>query len=153
MGKLAPDTPLDPKTPYAATKAATFMTLSQWLPLQDVEFLWARLFYLYGAGEHPRRLVPHLHRQLSAGEPAKLTKGTQIRDYMDVDDAAQLIVADAISDRQGPTNICSGEFITIRDIAERIADQYGRRDLLEFGAYPENLTDPPCVLGLREASK
>lgn len=153
VGKLAPDTALDPKTPYAAAKAATFTTLGQWLPLQDVEFLWARLFYLYGAGEDPRRLVPHLHRQLQAGEPAKLTSGTQIRDYMDVDDAARLLVADAMSDRQGPTNICTGKSITIRDVAEGIADQYGRRDLLQFGAHPENLTDPPCVLGLRETPK
>ena len=28
-------------------------------------------------------------------------------------------------------------------LAERIADEYGRRDLLRFGARPDNLADPP----------
>lgn len=149
-GRLTPDTPLAPATPYAAAKAAAFLTLREWLPLQGVSFLWARLFYLYGPGEDDRRLVPYLHRQLAAGEPAELTSGRQIRDFMDVRDAARLLVADALSDRQGATNIASGEGITVRALAERIADGYGRRDLLRFGARAENLTDPPCVIGLRE---
>ena len=31
--------------------------------------------------------------------------------------------------------------------AERIADEYERRDLLKFGAREDNLTDPKCVVG------
>ncbi len=151
VGHLAPNTPLDPKTPYAAAKAALYQTLGQWLPLNNVEFLWARLFYLYGADENQGRLVPYLHKQLQAGEPVLLTSGDQIRDFMDVDAAARLIVSDALSDRQGATNICTETPITIRALCEQIADQYGRRDLLQFGARENNLTDPPCVLGLREA--
>ncbi len=149
-GRLSTQTPLNPLTPYAAAKASTYLTLNQWLPLQGVEFLWARLFYLYGAGEDPRRLVPYLHQQMQAGARADLTSGTQVRDFMDVDDAAAMLVGDALSARVGASNIASGAGITVRALAERIADQYGRRDLLNFGARPDNLTDPPCVIGLRE---
>jgi hypothetical protein len=39
--------------------------------------------------------------------------------------------------------------ITIKTLAERIADEYGRRDLLKFGAQPENLMDPPFIVGVR----
>lgn len=148
-GRLGPDAPLDPLTPYAAAKASAFLTLREWLPRQDVAFLWARLFYLYGEGEDPRRLVPYLHQQLGRGERADLTEGRQLRDFMDVDAAAALLVSDAFSDRTGACNIASGEGITVRALAERIADGYGRRDLLNFGARPDNLTDPPCVIGLR----
>ena len=35
----------------------------------------------------------------------------------------------------------------VRELAEQIADEYGRRDLLKFGARPDNLIDPPCVVG------
>lgn len=149
-GRLTTTTPLAPLTPYAAAKAGTFLTLNRWLPLQGVDFLWARLFYLYGPGEDARRLVPYLRQQLSAGKPADLTRGSQVRDFMDVRDAADLLVADALGDRTGATNIASGQGITVRALAERIADEYGRRDLLNFGARPENLTDPPCVIGLRD---
>src|SRR6185312_10194114 len=103
----------------------------------------------YGEHEDARRLVPYLRSKLAAGEPAELGIGKQIRDYLDVREAGRMIAGAALSDTQGPMNICSGVPVTIREIAERIADEYGRRDLLHFGARPENLTDPPCVVGLR----
>jgi dTDP-6-deoxy-L-talose 4-dehydrogenase (NAD+) len=52
------------------------------------------------------------------------------------------------SERTGPVNICSGHGISVRALAESIADEYGRRDLLRFGARPDNLIDPPCVVGV-----
>lgn len=153
-GELSVDTPLAPETPYAAAKVAAFTMLKSWFATANVEFLWARLFYLYGAREDHRRLVPYLHSQLGKGQTAELTSGTAVRDYLDVDAAADLLVEDITGNRVGATNICSGKAVTIRALAEEIADQYGRRDLLKFGARPDNLTDPPIVVGRRmEASK
>ncbi len=146
---LSIETPLRPSTPYAGAKAATFMVLSQWLPLQRVEFAWCRLFYLYGEGEDARRLVPYLHARLKAGEPAELTSGSQIRDFLDVSEAARMIVQAALNDEQGAVNICSGIPITVKQLAERVADEYGRRDLLNFGVRPDNLIDPPRVVGIK----
>lgn len=148
-GVLSPAAPLKPLTPYAGAKAAAFMALSQWLPSQSVEFAWCRLFYLYGEGEDKRRLVPYLRAKLAAGEPADLTSGKQIRDFLDVREAGRMIACVALGNELGPINICSGVPITVRQLAERIADEYGRRDLLNFGARPENLVDPTCVVGLK----
>jgi len=148
-GYLSTQTPLAPETVYAASKASAYMTLSNYLPPAGVEFVWARLFYLYGPGENPKRLVPYLHQQLSAGKVADLSQGRQIRDYMDVDDAARLLVSDAYATKQGAVNICSTVERTVADIAMEIADQYGRRDLLNFGARQDNLSDPPVVVGIR----
>nr|VFJ54528.1 MAG: dTDP-6-deoxy-L-talose 4-dehydrogenase (NAD+) [Candidatus Kentron sp. FW] len=148
-GVLSVDTPLDPKTPYAGAKAATYLALSQWLLQQGVGFIWCRLFYLYGEREDKRRLVPYLHGKLAAGETADLTSGKQIRDFLDVREAAGMLVKAVLSEAQGAVNICSGRPMTVRQLAEQIADQYNRRDLLNFGARPENLIDPPCVVGLR----
>lgn len=145
---LSSDTPLRPGTLYAAAKASTYQLLGQLLPAAGIEFAWCRLFYLYGEGEDPRRLVPHLHARLSAGEPAELTSGTQIRDFLDVREAGERMAAIALGETQGAVNICSGVPITVRQLAERIGDEYGRRDLLRFGARPDNPFDPPCVLGL-----
>lgn len=150
QGRLRTDTPLRPQTLYAACKASAFQVLSQLLPTAGVEFAWCRLFYLYGEGEDSRRLVPYLRQKLRAGQPAELTSGNQIRDFLDVREAGAMIAEAALSARQGPINICSGVPITVRQLAERIADEYGRRDLLHFGARPDNLFDPPCVVGVRE---
>jgi dTDP-6-deoxy-L-talose 4-dehydrogenase (NAD+) len=148
-GVLTVDTPLRPTTVYAGAKAATYLSLSNWLPVQRVQFIWCRLFYLYGEGEAEGRLVPYLRQRLAAGEAAELTSGTQIRDYLDVREAGRLIAQVAMSAEQGAANICSGVSMTVRQLAEQIADEYGRRDLLKFGARPDNLVDPPCVLGAR----
>jgi len=148
-GLLSTHSPLKPETPYAASKAATYSVLSEWLPTQSISFIWCRLFYLYGEGEDERRFVPYLRSKLKAGEPAKLTSGEQIRDYLDAREAGRLIAKAALGEHEGAVNICSGVPTTIRDFATRIAEEYGRTDLLHFGARPTNLVDPPKVVGVR----
>jgi len=148
-GVLSVETPLKPLTPYADAKAALYLSLSHWLPQNGVEFAWCRLFYLYGEGEDSRRLVPYIRSKLEKGEPAELTSGNQIRDFMDVFVGGRRIVEITFSKQQGAINICSGVPMTVRQLAEQIADEYdGRRDLLKFGARPDNLVDPPCVVGI-----
>ncbi|WP_246777467.1 NAD(P)-dependent oxidoreductase [Rhizobium sp. BG4] len=149
VGWLSVDTPLKPLTPYAASKASAYLTLSQWFRAREIEFSWCRLFYLYGEGEHDRRFVPYLRRSLAAGLPAELTAGMQVRDFLDVADAAEAICNVAFGSSVGPVNVCSGMPITIRAFAERIADEYGRRDLLKFGVREENIFDPPVVVGIK----
>lgn len=147
-GTLGTDTPLNPTTPYASAKVAAYQALSHWLPSQGVKFAWGRLFYLFGAGEHPDRLVPYLHRKLAAGESAELTSGRQERDFLDVADGARMLVDGLLGGLTGPFNVCSGKAMTIRHLAEQIADQYGAANRLVFGARPDNLVDPPRVVGI-----
>ncbi len=149
VGHLSVSTPLRPASPYAGAKAAAFLALSTLLLEQGISFAWARLFYLYGEGEDARRLVPYLRAHLSAGEPAELTSAMQIRDYLDVAVAGAEIAALALGSTNGAINICSGHAQTVRELAEQIADEYGRRDLLRFGARADNYFDPPCVVGIR----
>lgn len=149
QGMLSIETPIKPLSPYAAAKAAAYLELSQCLPSENVEFCWCRLFYLFGEGEDERRLVPYIHARLSVGEPADLSSGNQVRDFLDVSQAGRLIAEAARSPSQGAINVCSGIPITVRKLAEKIADEYGRRDLLRFGARADNPADPPYVVGTK----
>ncbi|HVR89990.1 MAG TPA: NAD(P)-dependent oxidoreductase [Novosphingobium sp.] len=144
---LTLDTPLAPTSPYAAAKAAAFLALSRMLPARGTAFAWCRLFYLYGQNEDPQRLVAGLRTKLARGEPVQLTQGRQIRDFLDVATAGERIASIALSAYEGAANVCSGLPVTVRALAESIADEFCRRDLLEFGARPENAIDPPVVLG------
>lgn len=147
-GPLVVDTPLRPASPYAAAKAAAFLALAEHFRARGAEFAWCRLFYLYGEGEDARRLVPYLRARLAVGEPAELTSGTQVRDFLDVAEAGRRIAAVALGSVQGAVNICSGVPVTVRELAEGIADRYGRRELLRFGAQPDRSFGPPCVVGV-----
>jgi nucleoside-diphosphate-sugar epimerase len=146
-GLLSVNTPLKPLTPYAKAKVDTYLSLSAMFIKLGIEFAWCRLFYLYGDGENPKRLVPYLREKLQAGEPVELTSGKQTRDFIEVSEAGRLICETALSNFQGPINICSGIPITVMELAENIADEYGRRDLLMFGVRKDNFFDPPYVVG------
>ena len=147
-GALSIDTPLKPKSSYASAKVALFTFLSQWLPKQSVKFSWCRLFYLYGEGEDERRLVPYIHNRLNKNESVELTKGNQIRDYLNVIKVGQIISEVALGNQEGPINICSGASITVKQLAQQIADIYDKRHLLKFGVQPENPMDPLFVVGV-----
>ena len=85
---------------------------------------------------------------MEKGEPAGLTSGEQIRDFLDVADAGKILADVVLSNQTGPINICSGAPITVRQLAEQIADQYEKRDLLIFDARPDNPVDPASVVGV-----
>ena len=146
---LTVDSPLEPLSPYAAAKAASFIFLSEYLRPKNIDFLWCRLFYLYGEKEDARRLVPHIRERILNNQPVELTSGNQIRDFLDVSVAGLMISHAAFSGLQGSINVCSGIPTSVRQLAENIADEYGRRDLLKFGARPDNLVDPSYVVGVR----
>ena len=84
------------------------------------------------------------------GEEVHLTSGKQIRDFIDVSDAGNMIVEVALSSSTGPYNICSSIPVSVRQMAENIADEYGRRDLLKFNMRPDNDFDPPYIVGVRD---
>ena len=149
-GLITTDTPLAPDTLYAICKASAFQVIARFMETEPVSFAWCRLFYLYGEGEDERRLVPYIRTQIAAGREALLTSGEQVRDFRDVEEAGRMIADVALGAREGAVNVCSGDGVTVRQLAERIADEYGRRDLLRFGSRPENLFDPPRVVGVRE---
>lgn len=144
---LETHTALQPTTLYAAAKASLYMMLSNWFKLQNITFAWCRLFYLYGEGEDSRRFVAYLRHQLDKGEPAQLSEGKQVRDFLDVRLAGESIARAALENFSGPLNICSGEGVTIRELARNIAREYGREDLLQFGKRPDNSLDPARVVG------
>ena len=148
QGVLTIDTPLKPMTTYAAAKVSLFTTLSQLLPRENVSFAWIRLFYLYGEGEDRKRLVPYVRSQILQGDFVDLTSGKQVRDFMDVTEAGKKIARISLSNQIGPINLCSGIPITVRQFVEKIADEYGRKDLLRFGVREDNFFDPPSVVGV-----
>lgn len=148
QGVLTINTPLKPLTTYAAAKVSLFTTLSQWFPRESVSFAWIRLFYLYGEGENQKRLVPYVRSQILQGDLVDLTSGKQVRDFMNVAEVGKKIAEISLTNQIGPINLCSGIPITVRQFVEKIADEYGRKDLLRFGVREDNLFDPPSVVGV-----
>ena len=139
-------TPLAPRTLYGACKCALRQMLERFCAQASMELAWTRLFYLYGPGEKQERLVPSVILPLLRGETARCTRGEQARDFLYVEDAAEALVAVAISDFAGAVNIGSGEPVKVKTVVETIARVLGRGERVAFGALPENPGDPPKLI-------
>jgi nucleoside-diphosphate-sugar epimerase len=136
--------PLRPSSAYGVCKNALREIMEAYLPLAGITGAWGRIFFMLGPGEARGKLVSSIVRALLQGDRVECTEGSQIRDYLYVADVAAAFVALLDSNLQGPVNIGSGEGITIRDLALKIAHKLRRPDLITFGA--RSVDEPPFVV-------
>jgi nucleoside-diphosphate-sugar epimerase len=97
-------------------------------------FAWGRIFFTFGPGEQPQRLVSSVASSLLRGEPAACTHGKQVRDYLYAGELASAFGALADSNVSGPVNVASGRGVELRALLGELAELAGRPDLLRFGA-------------------
>ena len=122
-------TPLGPPNLYGASKAAGWMLLDTLYRLEGLPLVTLRPFSTYGPGENPSKLIPYVILQASRGEPIRLTLGSQVRDYVFVDDVLEALRLGLT----GPTavgqvyNIGTGpqEAKSVRQLVEEILTTMG----------------------------
>lgn len=148
-----PDTDCDEQTStiaptslYGIAKDAVRRVTGAHAQNNAVSFVWARLFHLFGPGEDPRRLVPSVCLRLARGHRAPISSGNDIRDYMDVRDAAEALAQLALSNITGDVNIGSGHGISVADIAHSLARIAGRPSLLLRGVLPDRTSEQPRLV-------
>ena len=139
-------TPLRPATPYGQAKAATFCAVEARAAAAGLAYAHARLFFSYGPFEQPQRLVPLIIRALLKGEPARLTAGTQVRDFLDVRDLGRCLALLLASGVEGAVNVASGEGVSVAPIAGLLGDMIGRPELIQLGAVPPPRQEPPAIV-------
>jgi nucleoside-diphosphate-sugar epimerase len=139
-------TPCRPATIYGRAKLRAGQGVLALGREGQLSVAWGRMFFLYGPGEDPNRLVPSVARALRAGERAKVTEGTQVRDFLHVTDAARAFVALLASDLGGAVNIGSGTGVSLRHLVETLERASGRREAIDFGAIPSRPDEPPSIV-------
>jgi nucleoside-diphosphate-sugar epimerase len=142
---LREDAAIAPATYYGVCKDATRRVCAGLADVAGLRFAWGRIFFLYGPGEDRRRLVASVASRLVRGERAPTSAGTQLRDFLHVDDVAGAFAALVDSGVEGAVNVASGEGVAVRAIAERLAAAAGHPELLDVGAVAQRPGDPPEV--------
>lgn len=138
-------TPLIPSTLYGATKNALRAALFGLAQEAGASFAWSRVFFTYGPGENETRFVASLASAMLRGEPAEMTSGVQVRDFVYVGDIADALVKIVTSEHTGEFNIGTGQPVTLLDIANEVARQVGRPDLLRVGVRQAKPHEPPLI--------
>lgn len=139
-------TPLNPHTLYGVSKNALRHTVEKFFSEMGISFCWARIFYPYGPGENPKRLIPWLIRSFLQQQPVSCTAGEQKRDLVFINDVADALVTVLGSSLQGCINIGSGMPLSIKDVCLKIADFFQAKHLLKMGAIASPLHDDPIMV-------
>ena len=128
------ETPLRPASVYGACKAACWLAIQAAARDQGFSAAWGRVFLPYGPGDAPQRLIPSLIAALAAGRVIETSHGRQERDFVFAPDIAAMVAALLAHPEPGAFNIGSGRGVAVRTAIEALADHFGARALLRFGA-------------------
>jgi len=157
-GDLSEDGPTNPTTFYGKTKLEGTRAVagSEALGVRGVA---ARLFTVYGPGEHAGRLLPSLIASAHSGEALELTAGTQQRDFTYVQDVAEglLKLGTTTAIPGGIVNLASGRLTSVRAFAETAARLLTiPQTNLKFGAIPTRMEEmshcPVSIVRLRRTT-
>ena len=137
-GPLSETCPARPTTPYGYAKNCLREQLQYMQKSQSFNFTWARLFYLYGEGQGQNSLYSQLKSAIASGKGIfDMSQGEQLRDYMAVSDAAEILVKLALKREDiHIVNLCSGRPVSVRSLVERWLKELGRPLKLNLGCFP-----------------
>lgn len=126
--------PIIPATAYGKAKADVWSSLLTLGEEERLSVAWGRLFFLYGPREPRGKLVADAVNALLSGQVFLTTPGTQKRDFIYVEDAAEALAELTLSSTAGPVNIGSGQGIRVRELLEHIEAATETTGLIKFGA-------------------
>jgi dTDP-glucose 4,6-dehydratase len=123
--------PLNPRSPYAATKAGADRLAYSYFVTYGLPIVIVRPFNNYGPRQHPEKVVPRFITQALRDQPLSVHgDGHATRDWIYVEDDAEAIEAliDAPVERVAGEvlNIATGVDISVSEIADRVLGALGK---------------------------
>ena len=122
--------PLEPRSPYAATKAGADRLAYSYRVTYGLPIVIVRPFNNYGPRQHPEKLVPRFVTQALSGEALTVHgDGHASRDWLHVDDTASATEAlidaplDAVAGEV--VNVATGADLSVSEIARLVLEAVG----------------------------
>jgi dTDP-glucose 4,6-dehydratase len=135
--------PLNPRSPYAATKAGADRLAYSYFVTYGLPIVIVRPFNNYGPRQHPEKVIPRFITQALQDLPLTIHgDGHASRDWLYVDDdaeAIEAIIAAPLDNVAGEVlNVATGVDISVQRIAELVLDALGKPRSLQAHV-PERL--------------
>jgi dTDP-glucose 4,6-dehydratase len=123
--------PLNPRSPYAATKAGADRLAYAYFVTYGLPIVIVRPFNNYGPRQHPEKVIPRFITQALRDEPLTVHgDGHASRDWLYVDDDAEAIecvIAAPVDAVAGEVlNVATGVDIPVAEIADRVLEALGK---------------------------
>jgi dTDP-glucose 4,6-dehydratase len=146
--------PLEPRSPYAATKAGGDRLAYSYYVTYGLPIAIVRPFNNYGPRQHPEKVVPRFITQALTGAPLTIHgDGHASRDWLYVDDHAEAIEAlieapvEALAGEV--VNVATGVDISVSDIADLVLEAVGETESTKLHV-PERLGQVDRHIGSTE---
>ena len=131
-GSFTESSPLDPSSPYSASKAGGDLIVSAFAHTYGSESLIIRASNNYGPRQHPEKLIPLTILNCLAGDPVPVYgDGGQVRNWLYVDDFATAIAI--VLERGAPGeayNVGGPDELPNIEVVRRILELTGRDESL-----------------------
>jgi dTDP-glucose 4,6-dehydratase len=117
--------PLNPRSPYAATKAGGDRLAYSYYVTYGLPIVIVRPFNNYGPRQHPEKVIPRFVTQALTGQPLTIHgDGHASRDWLYVDDDAAaieaIIAADVDALAGEVVNVATGVDISVNEVADAV---------------------------------
>jgi nucleoside-diphosphate-sugar epimerase len=114
------------QNPFAAHKSALREIGQSLMQGPDNCFIWARIFFVYGAGQRSTSLIPSVYRAMKMGDAPKISTPNALNDFVHVQDVAgALLRLIENCDASGIYNVGSGQPTSVAEVVNEIANLMG----------------------------
>jgi len=130
---ITEDHPIEPQSPYAASKVGSDKLMDSFYRSYDLPMVILRPFNTYGPHQSARAVVPTIISQALAGDTLKLGATDPRRDLTFVEDTARGYEAAATADAAvGQTiQLGTGHDVSIGEVVDMVADVLGKELTVE----------------------
>ena len=133
-GLTTEETLPNPNTSYGAAKLAALYLSRNRAEQLGIEWIWGRVFSVYGKYEPRGRMLPDLIAALQQKKSFQLTSATQNWDYLYSEDAAEALVALLERGHAGEIyNIANGDVHPLRYFTEQLREYFAPEVNLYYG--------------------
>jgi dTDP-glucose 4,6-dehydratase len=131
-GSFTEASPLDPSSPYSASKAGGDLVVGAFHHTYGIEALIVRASNNYGPRQHPEKLIPLMTLNALAGDPLPVYgDGMQVRNWLYVDDFAAAIDTALAKGAPGEVyNVGGPDECANIEVVKRVLELTGRDESL-----------------------
>lgn len=124
-GLIDESSPLNPSTPYAASRAACDIHLKTFQDEYGFPVVWTRAANVFGPGQQPFRIIPRVILCHRLGQTLQLHGGgASVRSFIHIDDVAKATLSIMADSPIGETyHLSTDRFVSIKGIAELICQR------------------------------